>query len=234
MNYELYSKYYDVIMGDRTQDAENLKLIIERYNSNVRSVLEIACGTGGVLKHLSTNFEVFGIDFSLPMLSVAQTSISQDRLSHQDMRFFKLDRRFDAIYCIFDSMNHLSTFSDWQKVFQKVYEHLDVGGVFIFDMHTPLKLKNNTGKSWMTKVGDDIWILNVRDNGFEQTNWQIQIYEWLYDNVYTLHEEDNYERIFPSSQVESELRIFSKVSVFDNYYGDVSENTERLVYVCVK
>lgn len=59
-----------------------------------------------------------------------------------DMTDFTLNKAFDLITCNYDAINHLISFEDWQKMFNNVYSHLKVGGIFIFDFNTLFKLKN--------------------------------------------------------------------------------------------
>ena len=64
------------------------------------------------------------------MLAIARKRLPHIRLFRQDMTNFHIDRRFDAIVCAFDSINHLRRFSDWKKTFRCVAGHLDDGGSF--------------------------------------------------------------------------------------------------------
>jgi hypothetical protein len=42
----------------------------------------------------------------------------------------------DLITCNFDSINHLLKFGEWKKTFINVYNNLNVGGRFLFDINT--------------------------------------------------------------------------------------------------
>ena len=44
---------------------------------------------------------------------------------------------FSAFY---DTINHLTLFSDWKKVFRNVSDHLKDNGLFVFDINTLHKL----------------------------------------------------------------------------------------------
>jgi cyclopropane fatty-acyl-phospholipid synthase-like methyltransferase len=84
----------------------------------------LACGTGSVLKHLAKHYDVCGFDLSKEMLSIARHKVPRARLLRQGMVSFCLAERFDAICCVFDSINHVLTFADWKRLFATVHQHL--------------------------------------------------------------------------------------------------------------
>jgi ubiquinone/menaquinone biosynthesis C-methylase UbiE len=66
--YEIFGKFYDAVMGDRSRPAEHLEKLIRASNPNARNLLELGCGTGSMLKHMQHNYEVSGLDTSSRML----------------------------------------------------------------------------------------------------------------------------------------------------------------------
>lgn len=52
------------------------------------------------------------------------------------MRDFALPYTVDAMVSIGDSMNYITTADDLKSVFECVYNGLEEGGVFIFDLKT--------------------------------------------------------------------------------------------------
>ncbi len=44
--YEVFGRFYDVVMGDRAEHAAYLRSLVEQQHPSARSVLELACGTG--------------------------------------------------------------------------------------------------------------------------------------------------------------------------------------------
>jgi predicted TPR repeat methyltransferase len=119
-NYDIFGKFYDAVMGDRAGAAGRLRGYIRNANPRAKSVLELGCGTGSVLKHLASNYEVSGVDLSNRMLTVAAKKVPRAKLFRQDMTRFRLNRRFDVICCVFDSINHVLRFSDWRTMFSQV------------------------------------------------------------------------------------------------------------------
>ena len=134
--YERFGEFYDAVMGDRRAAAERVMELIRAAKPDAKNVLELGCGTGSNLKCLQDVYEVSGLDISGKMLSVARKKVPRSKLFRQDMVDFRIDGRFDVIFCVFDSINHVRRFSDWKKVFAAVRRHLLPGGCFIFDINT--------------------------------------------------------------------------------------------------
>ena len=66
-SYRLFARFYDAIQGNRAH-AAFLRDLIERQHPSARTVLELACGTGSILKQLQADYSVTGLDLSPEML----------------------------------------------------------------------------------------------------------------------------------------------------------------------
>ena len=80
MIYDKFSRFYDVIMGDRSDAARYVSELIVRYHPKTKTVLEIACGAGSILGLLSQSYDVSGLDRSGAMLAIARKKLPQVRL----------------------------------------------------------------------------------------------------------------------------------------------------------
>jgi dTDP-3-amino-3,6-dideoxy-alpha-D-glucopyranose N,N-dimethyltransferase/dTDP-3-amino-3,4,6-trideoxy-alpha-D-glucopyranose N,N-dimethyltransferase len=116
-SYEILGKFYDAAMGDRVEAARQVAELIRAAKPNAKSVLELACGTGSILKRLQRSYEVSGLDISSRMLSIARQKVPRAKFVRQDTVDFQIDARFDVIFCVFDSINHVQRFADWRSVF---------------------------------------------------------------------------------------------------------------------
>ena len=234
-NYDLFAKHYDEVMGSRPKNAAELQQLISKHHPRAKTILELACGTGSILQHFSKRYGVYGLDLSSGMLSLARNKVPSGKFSQQDMTKFKLKEKFDVILCVFDSINHLLKFSDWQKVFKRAYEHLNEGGVLIFDMNTHVKLKRVIdAPAWVFLFNKHVMIMDVTDAGKGVSNWNIKVFEHKRKNQYALYEENIQEKTFPLRQVKAALEQFRKVDVVDTSRKRPSTKSERLVFVCKK
>ena len=176
-SYELFGEFYDAVMGDRRAAGRQVMELIRSAKPDAKSVLELGCGTGSILKCLQDAYEVSGLDISGKMLSVARKKVPRSKLFRQDMVEFRIDGRFDVIFCVFDSINHVKRFSDWKKVFAAVRRHLLPGGCFIFDINTHAKLERLiAGPPWVHRFGRNLLIINVTALPTGGSNWNVKVF----------------------------------------------------------
>ena len=234
-SYERFGGFYDAVMGDRRAAAEQVMELIRAAKPDAKNLLELGCGTGSILKYLQDTYEVSGLDISRKMLSIARKKVPRSRLFRQDMVDFRIDGRFDVIFCVFDSINHVRRFSDWKRVFAAVRRHLSPGGCFIFDINTQRKLERLiAGPPWVHQFGRNLLIIGVTALPSGRSNWNIKVFEHLSGSRYALHEEDIVEVSFPLPQVVAALRDhYMKVRVIDPDRNRPSAKSQRLFFTAI-
>ena len=234
-SYERFGEFYDAVMGDRSAAAEQVMELIRAAKPDAKNVLELGCGTGSILKRLQDAYEVSGLDISGTMLSVARKKVPRSKLFRQDMVDFRIDGRFDVIFCVFDSINHVRRFSDWKKVFAAVRRHLLPGGCFIFDINTQRKLERLiAAPPWVHRFGRNLLIIDVTALPSGGSNWNVNVFEHLNGSRYALHEEDIVEVSFPLPQVMAALSArYMKVQVIDPDRSRPNAKSERLFFTAI-
>ena len=135
--YEYLAKYYDFLLGDKDAFDYWLKYIEE---VPFKSCLELASGSGvlaGILKE--KGYDIIASDISKEMKEASKDNFDGEYLL-LNMIDFNLDKTFDLILCVCDSLNYLYE-DELSTMFKSVYKHLNLNGRFIFDMHNPKRLK---------------------------------------------------------------------------------------------
>jgi SAM-dependent methyltransferase len=142
-NFQAYSEYYDLLYADKDYKAESeyiLGLLSTHCVPAAGSMLELGCGTGAHAEFFAEKgWSVHGIDVSIPMLERAQrraaASPHSARLKFElgDVRNFRADIRFDAIVSLFHVTSYQTTNTDLEAMFETAAQHLNPGGVFLFD-----------------------------------------------------------------------------------------------------
>jgi len=235
-SYERFGKFYDAVMGDRLSAAEQVREFIRAAKPDAKKVLELGCGTGSILKFLQGDYEVYGLDISEKMLSIARKKVPRAKLFRQDMVNFRIDDRFDVVLCVFDSINHLRRFSHWKKVFARVRRQLLPGGCFIFDINTQRKLDRHIAEPpWVHRFGRNLLIMDVTALPGGGSNWNIKVFEHQNGSHYAVHEEDIVEVSFPSVQILAALHAcHMKVRVIDPDRRRPSARSERLFFTATR
>lgn len=141
-NFNDWADVYDIIY-DKRQDSDG----IEFYKSQIRDteglVLEMACGTGRMYIPLLEEFgeRIHGLDISEGMLEKTRekcaTNDLEPTLYQGDSSKISLENTYDLVYYPFSSLQHLRGIKDQKETFQNCYNHLNEGGLFIFDLPVP-------------------------------------------------------------------------------------------------
>jgi SAM-dependent methyltransferase len=182
---------------------------------------------------LRSDYELVGVDLSPEMLAVARQKLPGVELVHADMTRVRLGRRFDAVLCLFDSINHLLRWAQWEALFDRAREHLEPDGVFVFDANTPSRLAALSARqAWMLWFDGNLLLLDVRDARRGVYDWHIQVFEHTGAARYRLHDETIPERGYPTEQIrEGLLRRFGRVRVFDPARARPSARSGRLWFI---
>jgi cyclopropane fatty-acyl-phospholipid synthase-like methyltransferase len=234
-SYDVFAPFYDAVQGDRAEHARYLRSLIEKHHPNAKTVLELGCGTGSILKHLHPQYEVAGVDLSAKMLELAAEKMPAARLFHEDMRHFSLGETFDVVLCVYDSINHLLTFEHWEALFDRAREHLNDGGVFVFDINTEHKLAAFVAQPpWTLWFGDsNLLVMDVTDGRDAVSVWALRVFEHLEDSHYRLHSEDIAEVSFTVDRIKASLRErYRRVWTYDAQRSRPTSRSERLHFVC--
>jgi SAM-dependent methyltransferase len=232
--YAKLDRFYDAAMGDRMEMASYIHRLIRRHKTKARTLLELACGTGAILKVLAKYYDVAGLDVSPQLLAIARKKLPNVRFYRKDMVRFELAAKFDVIICVFDSINHVLKLGDWQKIFHNAVRHLEKDGLFLFDINTEAKLERLIhAPTWVHKFGRNLEFINVTKGQRGIANWNIRVFEHRRGNRYGLYEEDIKQISFPVNKIRAALRKrFTNVKVIDATGRTPSTKSDRLYFVC--
>jgi cyclopropane fatty-acyl-phospholipid synthase-like methyltransferase len=128
--------YYEIKDYERECDA--LEEIFAKFSTEkIRSILDVGCGTGSHALILSNrDYRVTGIDISKVMVRKAEENAKKGKTKleffSQDMRKMRLNRKFNCAI-MFEAFVHLLTQADLNDTLSSLNQHLDKGGLFIFD-----------------------------------------------------------------------------------------------------
>jgi SAM-dependent methyltransferase len=233
--YGAYARFYDATQGDRAEHAAYVRSLLKKHHPKAKTVLELACGTGSILKQLQPHYEVTGVDLSGEMLAIARKKLPGVRLVHGDMRTVDLDERFDAVLCVYDSINHLTRFRDWEAVFRRAREHVNDRGVFVFDINTVHRLAASSGAPPMVQwFGDaSLMVIAIVQAPRGAVDWEINVFERVRGSSYRLHLDVIREVSFPRERVQTALRKrFTRIWTYDARRARPSASSDRLHFVC--
>jgi len=234
--YDIVAKFYDNVIGRSDESVSYIINKILKYNKSAKSVLELGCGTGNNLDELSKDFIVSGIDLSHKMLKIAKKKIPGGKFYNNDIRNFSLNSKFDVIICMYDTINHLTLFNDWKRIFLNVYTHLNQNGLFIFDINTIYRLETISRVSpLLHKFDTNYLIIDVKKITKNIFNWNLKVFENKTGNNFSLYETNIRESGFEIDKIREELtKQYQIKCVEDESSKKLSVKSERVYFVCKK
>ena len=133
--------------------------ILKREGVSARTAVDLACGTGSVAKILAQDgLSVTGVDMSEEMLTVAWDKCANmenpPRFVCQKLQQLRLPKAVDLAVCALDSLDYILDPKDCAQAICRVYKVLNPGGIFIFDVNTPEKLKAMDGQIFLDEDED--------------------------------------------------------------------------------
>lgn len=244
--YKEMSQIYDQLMRedvDYGKWSSYIQSILEKYQGQVSTILDLGCGTGNITIPLSKmGYEMTGIDLSEDMLSIADSKAFEEKKHIKwikgDMVDFRMKNHFDAIISCCDCINYILDSEKLLKVFQNAYMSLKEGGVFTFDIHAPHKIKEVYRNETFTYTSDELCY--IWENSFDEDSSIIEYYLNIFiknhgNSYYTRSEEVHYQRAYEVEEIKKLLLQsgFKTIDVFDfGLFEEPSENTERLQFSC--
>ena len=115
---------------------------LKKNNKNAKSVLDIYCGAANFLAEMQkAGFVCYGTEGSEAFIRFNKEKYEGINFYHtENMADFGTKQKFDVVTCIYDLVNYLEVFSDWEELFKAAYKSLNKDGLFIFDINTNKKL----------------------------------------------------------------------------------------------
>ena len=173
--YEALAASYDRLTNDVDYGATVAfyREILAAEGLRPRTAVDLACGTGSVSVLLAKQgLRVIGVDMSEEMLTVAQQKAdaltNPPRFVCQKLQNLTLPRGVDLAVCALDSLDYITVPADCAEAIRRVYRALNPGGIFIFDVNTPEKLRAMDGQVFLDE-DDDVYCV-WRGEFDEQTN----------------------------------------------------------------
>jgi ubiquinone/menaquinone biosynthesis C-methylase UbiE len=163
---QYYDEIYASIDKDYEAEAKKARRFIQKHKQTKgKSLLDVACGTGFHASLLSKYYEVEGLDLDPEMLKVAQKKHPKIRFHQGDMTEFNLERKFDAIVCLFSSIGYVKTKPRLQKAIKNMSKHLFPGSVLLIEPWFSSK-QWHPGRPSMTQVNQpDLKIVRMSYSG---------------------------------------------------------------------
>ncbi len=244
-SYGRFASIYDELMTDFDYKEwfNYMEDIFRKYDKNPKKILEMACGTGNLSYYLGkSGYDLTCFDLSVDMLSKADEKLSKFKnveILNQNMIDFNIYKKFDSIISVCDSINYIVEKEDLLKTFERVYNHLEDDGIFIFDINSYYKLKYIIGNNTFVEDREDIFY--TWENYFDETDNICEFYLTFFisDDGYKFErfDEDHMEKAYKLSElIESLEKVgFTKIDYFEAFgFNEINKESQRINFVVRK
>lgn len=134
--YGRLAEAYDIVHSKKPYAAEAKRvraLATPIARRPLRTLLDVACGSGRHLEAFSRWYACTGVDASRAMLARARGRVRGARLRHGRMETFDLAETFDIVTCLFSAIAYARSKADLRRVIRNLARHTAPGGVVVVE-----------------------------------------------------------------------------------------------------
>ena len=238
--YHALAASYDRLTNDVDYEAtvQFYMDILRREGVKPRTVVDLACGTGSVTAILAKmGYPVLGVDMSEEMLTeAAMKTMDRDpmpRFVCQKLQELHLPRAVDMAVCALDSLDYVTDPDDCKEAIRRVYKALNPGGIFIFDVNTPEKLRAMDGQVFLDE-DDDVYCV-WRGEFDEETNictYWMDLFQ-RQGKTWQRSYEEHREYAYSEEQLRGYLKAagFTHIEVYADRKFEAPAEEEQRIYI---
>ena len=244
----ILAQYYDILNynADYKKVADYIEDVFTLYKIKPRLVLDLACGTGNLTVELAKRgYDMTGIDLSADMLSAAFNKAAGHNILwlNQDMCAFELYGTVDAVACCFDSLNYILDEENIRKCFALVYNYLNPGGVFVFDVNSKYRFESVYASNNFVLETDRVFCSwqNYYDKKNKTCDFDITLFALQQEGYYKRYEEIQREKYHGVEFLEKSLidAGFEDFNLFYDFsvnlkYSEKNKKRERICFSALK
>ena len=202
-----------------------------------KTAVDLACGTGSVALLLAQmGYRVTGVDLSEEMLTVAHQRACELQnmplFVCQSLQEMRLPRGVDMAVCALDGLDYILDPKDCIEAIRRVYKALNPGGIFIFDVNTPEKLRAMDGQVFLDE-DDDVYC--VWRGEFDEENnicsYGMDLFQ-RQGNLWHRSFEEHQEYAYTAEQLTEYLKAagFTHIRVYADGKLEAPQAGEQRIY----
>ena len=238
--YHALAQSYDRLTNDVDYEAtvDFYFEILRREGLRPKTAVDLACGTGSVAVLLARKgLRVTAVDLSAEMLAeAAQKAADMENPPFfvcQPLQELRLPRGVDLAVCALDSLDYITDPDDCAEAIRRIYRVLNPGGIFIFDVNTPEKLRAMDGQGFLDEDEDVFCVW--RGEFDEQTNicsYGMDLFQ-RQGSVWRRSCEEHREYAYTAEQLKGFLRQagFTHIEVYADREFAAPQAGEQRIYM---
>ena len=171
--------------------------------------LDCGSGTGTLICKLSRRgFNCTGVDMSPEMLNIAREKIEsagfEPHLVCQELQDIDLYGAYHIAFCSLDTVNHILYKRDVKSFFKKLYNFIEPGGYFIFDVKTSAAFKKTVGMQTFEHEDGSVALI---EGSFSSNTayYSISVFEAQESGLFQKYESEIEERFYSVDELKTIL-----------------------------
>ena len=242
--YHALARSYDRLTQDVDYEATLAFYyeILKREGVKPRTAVDLACGTGSIALLMARDgLRVTAVDMSEEMLCVASQKAQElpnpPQFVCQRLENLHLYRGVDLAVCALDSLDYILDPEVCARAICRIYKALNPGGIFIFDVNTPQKLRAMDGQVFLDE-DDDVYCV-WRGEFDEDTNicsYAMDLFQ-RQGNIWHRSFEEHQEYAYSARQLTEMLKKagFTGIAVYaDRRFEDPGPEEQRIYLKATK
>lgn len=240
--YSQLARIYDHVMRhvDYERWADYIQSVFERFGATPKDILELACGTGVMACILDDRgYRMTGIDRSENMIAVARQKALDGRRTIRfqagDMVSMPVPGYYDAVLCLYDSINYVMDEADIAAMMNGLRGVLSSGGLFVFDICTEINSRRYFHNQVDQESNGDFSYVR-RCEYVPESRVQVNEFQFTFQQGgkrYSTRERHE-QRIYPVARLAEICRKsgYRVLGAFDGFsFEEASERSNRVHYV---
>lgn len=238
--YEALASSYDGLTLDIPYEEmlAYMEALLQNHGIRPQTVLDLACGTGSMSVLLARRgYQVLASDMSEDMLAMAWEKASEleqpPYFICQKMQNLRLPYGVDWVACCLDSLNYVTEPEQCKEAIRRVYNNLNDGGAFIFDINSEEKLRGLDGQVFLDENEDTYCVWRAE---FDQTEnicyYGMDIFQKEGKDLWSRSFEEHREYAYSVEQLKGYLKEagFSVIEVYGDRSFDAPKAGEQRIY----
>lgn len=238
--YEALASSYDALTLDIPYEEmlAYMEALLQNHGVRPQSVLDLACGTGSMSVLLARRgYQVLALDMSEDMLAMAWEKASEleqpPYFICQKMQNLRLPYGVDWVVCCLDSLNYVTDPNHCKEAIRRVYQNLNDGGVFIFDINSEEKLRGLDGQVFLDENEDTYCVWRAEfDEAENICYYGMDIFQKQGRDLWNRSFEEHREYAYSVEQLKGYLQEagFDLVEVYGDRSFEAPKAGEQRIY----
>jgi hypothetical protein len=216
------------------QKHDLLSKLLKRKKHYPSSVCCLWVDANSWLELFAEHHATWGVVAKKEQLAAAKEQFSQAKLYGQTLQWFRLPAKMQLIYQLNTSIHSLVGEQKREKFFQKVHDHLEPYGIYVFDLYLWSHFEHHTKQWWWVTLWDDLVSIDSRKEK-----------KWLYtrnavtfteqeSGLYTREQISDTYQTFTVPAINKLLKGFDSVEVVDTKGRKATAKSNHVVVVVQK